>query len=92
MRISFDYDGTFNTERGKELAQRKRTEGHTLYIISARGSKESINGDFIPSSRIYATGSNTEKVAKVKSLSIDIHYDNNQDVVNALPGIGRIFN
>ena len=92
MKISFDYDGTFNTAAGNALAERKRTEGHTIYIISARSNKSGIDGDFVPLSRIYATGSNQAKVAKVKELAIDIHYDNNPDVVSDLPGIGRIFN
>lgn len=92
MKISFDYDGTFSTAKGKERASRLRDEGHTIYIISARDSKENINGDFVPQSRIYATGSNEAKVAKVKELDIDRHYDNNADVVAQLPGVGRLFN
>lgn len=92
MKISFDYDGVFSTAAGNTLAERKRTEGHVIYIISARSNKSGINGDFVPFSRIYATGSNRAKIAKIKDLAIDIHYDNNPDVVSELPGIGRIFN
>jgi hypothetical protein len=42
----------------------------------------------IPADRVYATGSNKAKVEKVSSLGIEIHTDNNPDVieqVNALP-------
>lgn len=46
----------------------------------------------IPESRVYATGSNKAKIEKVKELGIDIHYDNNSDVVNELKGVGRLFN
>ena len=35
----------------------------------------------VPHSRVYATGSNTEKVAKIKNLGISKHYDNNPDVI-----------
>jgi hypothetical protein len=39
----------------------------------------------IPLSRVYATGSNTEKIKKVKELGT-YHYDNNQDVINQVTG------
>jgi hypothetical protein len=42
-------------------------------------------------SKVYATGSNKAKVDKVKELEISVHYDNNQEVVNQLPNVGRLF-
>jgi hypothetical protein len=45
----------------------------------------------IPKSRVYATGSNSAKIQKVKDLGITKHYDNNSDVVNELEGIGKKF-
>ena len=45
----------------------------------------------IPLSRVYATGSNTNKIAKIKSLKIETHYDNNENVVKQLDGIGKLF-
>ena len=45
----------------------------------------------IPTSRIYATGSNKAKVEKIKELGIDIHYDNNPDVIKELGAIGNLF-
>lgn len=33
---------------------------------------------------------NEAKIAKVKELGITTHYDNNVDVVRALPGVGAI--
>jgi soluble P-type ATPase len=44
----------------------------------------------IPESRVYATGSNEAKIAKVKELGITTHYDNNPNVVRALPYVGVI--
>jgi hypothetical protein len=94
-KISFDYDDTLSTERGKTLAKRLITEGNTIYIISARDSKDgmlSTASDLgIPESRVYATGSNSAKVQKVKDLNINKHYDNNADVIAQLDGIGAKF-
>ena len=94
-KISFDYDETLSTERGKELAKRKISEGFTVYIISARQDAEGMYSTAdelgIPHSRVYATGSNKAKVEKVKELGIKTHYDNNEDVVNELSGIGHKF-
>ena len=94
-KISFDYDDTLSTERGKTLAKRLIAEGNTIYIISARDSKDgmlSTASDLgIPDSRIYATGSNSAKVQKVKELNINKHYDNNADVISELDGIGAKF-
>ena len=95
-RISFDYDGTLSTLKGKELAKLKISQGNILYIISARHSIDGMLSTAkelgIPTDRIYATGSNKAKVEKVLSLGIDTHYDNNQDVINELKGIGKIYN
>jgi hypothetical protein len=46
----------------------------------------------IPESRVFATGSNKNKIAKIKELGINKHYDNNPDVINALNGIGKLIN
>jgi len=46
----------------------------------------------IPESRVYATGSNENKIAKIKELGINKHYDNNKDVVDKLEGIGKLIN
>jgi hypothetical protein len=92
VKISFDYDGTLTTDKGKELA--KNTEGD-IYIISARQSRtgmlstaRSLN---IPISRVYATGSNKAKIEKIKELGISKHYDNNHDVIKQLENIGIQF-
>ena len=92
VKISFDYDGTLSTAKGKELA--KSLDGD-IYIISARQSRagmlstaRSLN---IPISRVYATGSNKAKIEKIKQLGISKHYDNNMDVIKELENIGIHF-
>ena len=39
--------------------------------------------------KVYATGSNKAKVEKILELGITEHYDNNQDVIDQLNGIGK---
>lgn len=94
-KISIDYDGTLSTSKGKELAKRLISEGNDVYIISARGDKSGMLAVAdelgIPHGNVYATGSNKSKEEKIKELNIKTHYDNNPDVVKALPGIGNKF-
>ena len=94
-KVSFDYDDTLSTSKGKELAKKEIASGNTVYIISARSDKGAMLGvakDLgIPDSRVYATGSNKAKVEKVKELVISKHYDNNSDVIKELGSIGEKF-
>lgn len=59
--------------------------------MSKATTKQPIPSHNIPKSRVFATGSNGAKEAKVRELGVSKHYDNNSDVVNALPGIGVQF-
>jgi soluble P-type ATPase len=92
-KISFDFDGTLNTTKGKELA--KSFKDAQLYIISARDNKTEMykiaDEVGIPTFRIYAMGSNELKVFKIKDLGIKTHYDNNIEVIKQLPGVGKLF-
>lgn len=90
-KVSFDWDGVGSTAEGKAKIQRMIDAGDTVYIITARNSKDGISLDGIPDSRIIATGSNKAKVEKVKELGITSHYDNNPDVVSELGKIGHKF-
>ena len=94
-KVSFDFDDTLSTDRGQELAKKEIENGATVFVISARDSKEGIldiaSELGIPSSRVYATGSNQAKVEKIKELGIEKHYDNNSDVIKALGSIGIQF-
>lgn len=95
LKVSFDYDDTLSTDKGKEFAKNRIADGDTVYIISARNDKEgmlSVAKDLgIPESRVYATGSNSAKVEKIKELGINKHYDNNADVISAIGNIGIKF-
>ena len=94
-KVSFDYDDTLSTSRGKELAKKEMDAGNTIYIISARNEASAMysiaDALGIPHSRVYATGSNKAKVEKIKELGINKHYDNNADVIKELGGIGQKF-
>lgn len=94
-KVSIDYDDTLSTDRGKELAKKLIAAGDVVYIISARQDKEgmlSVASELgIPESRVYATGSNAAKVAKIKELGISKHYDNNSDVIKELGPVGEQF-
>jgi hypothetical protein len=94
-KVSFDYDETLNTLRGRLLAEREIRSGSEVYIISARADKsrmlklaDELN---IPHDKVFATGSNNYKIQKVKNLRIDRHYDNNKDVIKELGRIGEQF-
>jgi len=94
-KVSYDYDGVLSTDKGKAEAERDIKAGKVVYIISARQSVDEMLSTAdklgIPHSRVYATGSNKAKVEKVKNLGINIHKDNNPDVIKELSGIGKIF-
>ena len=94
-KISYDYDDTISTERGKQMAANDIKNGATVYIISARQDKEGMLTTAkdlgIPESRVYATGSNKAKVEKVIALGITKHHDNNADVIKELGSIGSQF-
>jgi len=93
-KVSFDYDGTLTKASAIRRAMDLITKGVDVYIISARnevsGMLKIARRVGIPESRVYATGSNKAKIEKVKDLGITTHYDNNVDVVRALPGVGAI--
>lgn len=94
-KISFDYDDTFSTLKGLQLAIDLIKNGADVYIISARNSKNGMlaraNKAGILFSKVYATGSNKAKVEKVKELGISKHYDNNPDVIKELGSKGILF-
>ena len=95
QNVSFDYDDTLNTPRGRGLALHELQSGSNVYIISARGNKEGMypiaDELGIPHSKVFATGSNRAKIQKIKDLRIDKHYDNNEDVIDSLGTIGIQF-
>lgn len=94
-KISFDYDSTLSTKKGSDLAKKLIEKGNDIYIISARHLKSGILNKAkelgIPMNRVYATGSNVNKINKIKSLKIETHYDNNSNVIKELGSIGKLF-
>jgi hydroxymethylpyrimidine pyrophosphatase-like HAD family hydrolase len=94
-KISFDYDGTLSTSEGKAKAKEYIDKGADVYIVSARSTKDGMldvaDELGISHSNIYAMGSNEAKIAKIIELSISKHYDNNQDVVDAIGKVGEKF-
>ena len=95
QNVSFDYDDTLNTPRGRGLALYELQSGSNVYIISARSNKETMyplaDELGIPHSKVFATGSNRLKIQKIKELRIDKHYDNNEDVIDSLGRVGIQF-
>ena len=96
QKVSFDYDDTLSTARGYGLALHEKFMGAELYIISAKRDKKSMLAMAdkldIPHDRVYATGSNREKLLKIKELGIQKHYDNDKEVIKSLNNIGVQFN
>lgn len=93
-KVSFDFDGVLNTDKGLNKAIQEIKNGNVVYVISARNNKQSMypraNKAGILFSRVYATGSNKAKVEKIKELGINKHYDNNPDVIKELGPIGKL--
>ena len=95
-KVSFDYDDTLSTGRGLDLATTYKEAGNELYIISARntiskGMRTRAEQLGISTDKIFATGSNAAKIAKIKELGINKHVDNNPDVVKDLDKVGEKF-
>jgi hypothetical protein len=88
-KVSFDFDDTLETIRGKALAKRKIDEGKDVYIITRR--QESASAEVykvaqdlgILKSRVYFTNG-AMKWETVKRLNIGTHYDNNQNEIDLI--------
>lgn len=83
-RISFDYDGTLSTDRGKEYASKKIAEGHPVYIITARQKSDShdvyATADELGIEKSHVIFTNGEDKWKyILQYDIDIHYDDNEE-------------
>lgn len=84
LRVSFDYHDTLTTDKGKSLLEKEFKENNIIYIISAAHDIEELlpfaEKYGIRKDRVFATGSNNNKVDKIKELDIVKHYDNSQQV------------
>ena len=95
-KVSFDYNGTLTRTPMKNKAKQLVKQGVKVYVISA--TKDPISTLYpltdslgIPRVRVFATGSNAAKIAKIKELGITEHYDNNPSVIKQLGKIGHLF-
>lgn len=88
-KVSFDFDDTLETDRGKELAKQKMSEGKTVYIITRRQESASeavykVADELgIPHERVYFTNGKM-KCETIKRLGIGTHYDNNQQEIDLI--------
>ena len=93
-KISFDFDDVLSRASIRDIAKRYISKGINVYVISARNETSGIYDVTdklgIPRSRVYATGSNQNKVDKIKSLGITKHYDNNSDVIKKIGSVGEM--
>ena len=88
MPISFDYDGTLSTSKGKELAKKFISEGKDVRILTARNSQDD-NSDLkstatdLGINKIYYTNGR-DKWSFVLKYGIKEHYDNNKEQVDKI--------
>ena len=89
-KISFDYDSTLSTDKGKSLAKEKINDGNIVYIITSRienGNNDSLFNIAkelgIDKNHIFFTN-HKDKWETIKKLNIDIHYDNNQEQIDKI--------
>ena len=90
-KVSFDFDGTLNTDSGRAYFEEEKNKGSEIYIISARENDEYLQGfaiaNGIDKERVFAMGNDESKIAKIQELEIGRHYDNNSSVVESVRGI-----
>lgn len=88
MPISFDYDGTLSTKKGKEMAAKFISEGKDVRILTARNSQDD-NSDLKSTAndlgidKIYYTNGR-DKWSFVIKYGIKEHYDNNKEQVDKI--------
>lgn len=88
MPISFDYDGTLSTKKGKETAAKFISDGKDVRILTARNSADD-NSDLETTAKnlgidkIYYTNGR-DKWSFVIKYGIKEHYDNNQEQVDKI--------
>ncbi len=88
MPISFDYDGTLSTSKGKELAKKFILEGKDVRILTARevsGDNRDLNStaNDLGIDKIYYTNGR-DKWSFVIKYGIKEHYDNNKEQVDKI--------
>lgn len=91
-RVSFDYDGVLTQRKMIDKVKTLIQGGMEVFIISARSNdgelKNLASKIGIPFSRVYATGSNKEKINTIRRLGIEKHFDDNRNVIRELGSKG----
>lgn len=88
MPVSFDYDGTLSTKKGKEMASKFISEGKDVRILTAR-DESGDNTDLFSIAKelgidkIYFTNGR-DKWSFVLKYKIREHYDNNKEQVDKI--------
>ena len=86
--ISFDYDGTLSTDKGKEIAKSFIEKGIEVIIITARNSSddnsdiESTAKDLNINKIVYTN--QRDKWSFVQKFKVSTHYDNNKEQVDKI--------
>ena len=89
QKISFDYNDTLDTPRGQEIAKRLIHEGKEVHIVTrlhesmGGGVKKLAKELGIPLNHVHFT-EGALKWKTLKRLGITVHYDNNQDEIDAI--------
>ena len=86
--VSFDYDGTLSTEKGKQLAKDLISKGVNVIIITARNSNED-NSDIESISKSLGINkivytNQRDKWSFIIKEKVSIHYDNNQEQIDKI--------
>ena len=88
-KVSFDYDGTLDTAKGRLKAEELIKNGYDVYIVTARNKGESgpvyriADQLGIPHDKVHFTNGRP-KSDTLKLLGIQKHYDNNPDVIDEI--------
>ena len=87
-KYSFDFDGVLTQKGNREIATELINKGQYVYIISARTIIKDLlvmaDKLRIPHSRVFALGTQKNKVAKIQELKIDQHTDSNPQTVKTI--------
>lgn len=90
MVVSFDFDDTLSTAKGRDKAVEWISKGAILYILTAR-CKDGNNLDLIsrakelqiPLTRVIFT-CHQDKYKFIDDNEIDVHYDNNKEQIDLI--------
>ena len=95
QRIGFNYDGVANTIKGRKMIQQAKANRQEVFIISSRNNALDLYSfaaeHNIPKKNIFATGSDLNKIQKIKELMLDIYFDTDRNVLAQLPQIALNF-